>query len=144
MSVNGLFNAILCHYISTQKLYVVVTDIEPATDFWSRDHRKDLGMIMIFMIAVIMTAKDVQFKKPAKCKFKTLKHCPAIKHCMFYCRAPHKPFSQDCNRSVRPPPVDRPSKELYTEYIRAAEMGRFRPTPVSVEVYRKYVGKNYR
>ena len=139
MSVNGLFNAILCHYISTQELYVLVTDIEPGTDFWSRDHSEDLGMIMTFMMAVIMTAKDVQFKKQAKCKFKTLKRA-----CMFYCRAPHKPFSQDCNRSVKPPLVDRPSRELYTEYIRAAEMGRFRPTPVSVEVYRKYVGKNYR
>ncbi|XP_015777653.1 PREDICTED: polyphosphoinositide phosphatase-like isoform X1 [Acropora digitifera] len=71
------------------------------------------------------------------------KERPGVRH-ILYNWAPHKPFSQDCNRSVKPPLVDRPSKELYTEYIRAAEMGLFRPTPVSVEVYRKYVGKNYR
>lgn len=71
------------------------------------------------------------------------KERPGVRH-ILYNWAPHKPFSQDCNRSVKPPLVDRPSKELYTEYIRAAEMGRFKPTPVSVEVYRKYVGKNYR
>lgn len=52
MSVNGLFNAILCHYISTQELYVVVTDIEPEMDFWSGDHNEDLCMIMTFMMAV--------------------------------------------------------------------------------------------
>ncbi|XP_067049338.1 polyphosphoinositide phosphatase-like [Acropora muricata] len=71
------------------------------------------------------------------------KERPGVRH-ILYNWAPHKPFSQDCNRSVKSPLVDRPSKELYTEYIQAAEMGRFRPTPVSVEVYRKYVGKNYR
>ena len=46
MSVNGLFNAILCHYMSTQELYAAATVIEPATDFWSRNHSEDLCMIM--------------------------------------------------------------------------------------------------
>ena len=40
--------------------------------FGTFEKQAAVGMIMIFMMAVIMTAKDVQFKKQAKCKFKTL------------------------------------------------------------------------
>lgn len=55
----------------------------------------------------------------------------------------HKPFTLDCNRKVRPPSVDRPSEALYTAYIHAGKNGRFWPSSVSVDVYRKYVSKNY-
>ena len=58
-------------------------------------------------------------------------------------RARHKPFTLDCNHKVRPPSVDRPSEALYTAYIQAGKNGRFWPSSVSVEVYRKYVSKNY-
>lgn len=62
----------------------------------------------------------------------------------FFLRAVHKPFTLDCNRKVRPPSVDRPSEALYTAYIHAGKNGRFWPSSVSVDVYRKYVSKNYR
>ena len=61
----------------------------------------------------------------------------------FFLRAVHKPFTLDCNRKVRPPSVDRPSEALYTAYIHAGKNGRFWPSSVSVDVYRKYVSKNY-
>ena len=40
MSVNGLFNAILCHYMSTQELYVVATDIEPVSFLVTKSQRR--------------------------------------------------------------------------------------------------------
>ncbi|XP_068698688.1 polyphosphoinositide phosphatase-like [Montipora foliosa] len=67
---------------------------------------------------------------------------PGVRH-IHYNWAAHKPFSLDCSRSVRPPPVDRPSKTLYTAYIQAGKSGQFWTSPVSVEVYRKYVGRKY-
>ncbi|KAL9969462.1 hypothetical protein ACROYT_G021682 [Oculina patagonica] len=70
------------------------------------------------------------------------KESPGVKH-IRYNWAAHKPFALDCNHKVRPPTVDRPSEALYKAYIHAGKNGRFWPSPVSVEVYRKYVSKNY-
>ncbi|XP_020622002.1 uncharacterized protein LOC110059620 [Orbicella faveolata] len=70
------------------------------------------------------------------------KENPGVKH-IRYNWATHKPFTLDCNHKVRPPTVDRPSEALYKAYIHAGKNGRFWPSPVSVEVYRKYVSKNY-
>lgn len=58
-------------------------------------------------------------------------------------REAHKPFASDCNHKVRLPTVDRPSEALYTAYVHAGQNGRFWTSPVSVDVYRKYVSKNY-
>jgi len=58
-------------------------------------------------------------------------------------RATHKPFPLDCNHMVKPPTVDRPSEALYNAYIHAGKNGRYWPSPVSIEVYRKYISKNY-
>ena len=63
--------------------------------------------------------------------------------CIWPFRAIHKPFTLDTCRKVRPPTVDRPSEALYKAYIHAGKNGRFWPSPVSIEVYRKYVSKNY-
>ena len=63
--------------------------------------------------------------------------------CVRRFRATHKPFTPDCNHEVRPPRVDLPSEALYNAYIHAGKNGCFWPSPVSIEVYRKYVSKNY-
>lgn len=65
-----------------------------------------------------------------------------VKHIHYDWEA-HKPFKFDCNHKVKLSTVDHPSKALYKAYVHAGQNGRFWTSPVSVDVYRKYVSKNY-